>query len=120
MATAGSSEGSDPLPAPPAPVLGELDLQHEERRDVEWTEATAEPRVRPPRETLPPGQLPERRVVVIGEDAEIDIEAAREPLVQVPQVSRPSPDRASDIGETLQDDGNAPKRRWRLFRKGGQ
>ena len=111
---------TDPLPAPPAPALGELAPQPGEPSEVEWTEATAEPRVRSPREVLPPGRLPERRVVVIGENAEIDIEAAREPLVQVPQGARPPADRASDIGETLQDDGQAPKRRWRLFRKGGQ
>ena len=111
---------ADPLPAPPAPALGELDPQPGAPNEVEWTEATAEPRVRAPREVLPPGRLPERRVVVIGENAEIDIEAAREPLVQVPQGARPPADRASDIGETLQDDGQAPKRRWRLFRKGGQ
>jgi chromosome partitioning protein len=111
---------ADPLPAPPAPALGELDPQPGAPSDLEWTEATAEPRVRSPREVLPPGRLPERRVVVIGENAEIDIEAAREPLVQVPQGARPPVDRASDIGETLQDDGEAPKRRWRLFRKGGQ
>ena len=111
---------ADPLPAPPAPALGELDPQKVESTEVEWTEATAEPRVRPPREVLPPGRLPDRRVVVIGENAEIDIEAAREPLVQVPQGARPPVGRASDIGETLQDDGEAPKRRWRLFRKGGQ
>ena len=111
---------TDPLPAPPAPALGELDPQPGAPSEVEWTEATAEPRVRSPREALPPGRLPERRVVVIGENAEIDIEAAREPLVQVPQGARPPVDRASDIGETLQDDGETPKRRWRLFRKGGQ
>src|SRR5205807_1213615 len=78
-----------------------------EPSEVEWTEATAEPRVRSPREVLPPGRLPERRVVVIGENAEIDIEAAREPLVQVPQGAGPPVGRASDIGETLQDDGEA-------------
>jgi chromosome partitioning protein len=111
---------TDPLPAPPAPALGELDPQPGAPSEVEWTEATAEPRVRSPREVLPPGRLPERRVVVIGENAEIDIEAAREPLVQVPQGARPPVGPASDIGETLQDDGEAPKRRWRLFRKGGQ
>ena len=111
---------SDPLPAPPAPAFGEPDRQSGEPSEVEWTEATAEPRVRPPREVVQPGRLPERRVVVIGENAEIDIEAAREPLVQVPQGARPSVAHASDIGETLQDDGEAPKRRWRLFRKGGQ
>ena len=114
------ASAADPLPAPPVPALGELDPQPGAPNEVEWTEATAEPRVRPPREVLPPGRLPERRVVVIGENAEIDIEAAREPLVQVPQGARPPADRASDIGETLQDDGQAPKRRWRLFRKGGQ
>jgi chromosome partitioning protein len=121
MASAPANLGSDPLPAPPAPAL-EMDPQPERPSEVGWTEemeATAEPRVRPPRQVLAPGRLPERRVVVIGEDAEIDIEAAREPLVQVPQRVGPPVDRASDIGETLQDE-DAPKRRWRLFRKGGQ
>jgi chromosome partitioning protein len=118
---ASTTDGADPLPAPPAPAL-EPGPQPEGPGEIGWaeqTEATAEPRVRPPREVLAPGRLPERRVVVIGEDAEIDIEAAREPLVQVPQSARPTADRASDIGETLQDD-DAPKRRWRLFRRGGQ
>jgi chromosome partitioning protein len=119
-AEAAVASTADPLPAPPAPALGELDTPRGEPSDLEWIEATAEPRVRPPREVLPPGRLPERRVVVIGENAEIDIEAAREPLVQVPQGARPPVGRASDIGETLQDDEDAPKRRWRLFRKGGQ
>jgi hypothetical protein len=112
---------SDPLPAPPAPAL-EIVPQPEGPSEIGWTEemeAAAEPRVRPPRQVLAPGRLPERRVVVIGEDAEVDIEAAREPLVQVPQHVGPPVDRASDIGETLQDE-DAPKRRWRLFRKGGQ
>jgi chromosome partitioning protein len=121
MASAPANLGSDPLPAPPAPAL-EMDPQPERPSEVGWTEemeATAEPRVRPPRQVLAPGRLPERRVVVIGEDAEIDIEAAREPLVQVAQRVGPPVDRASDIGETLQDE-DAPKRRWRLFRKGGQ
>jgi len=99
-----------------------MDPQPERPSELLWTEemeAAAEPRVRPPRQVLAPGRLPERRVVVIGEDAEIDIEAGREPLVQVPQRVGPPVDRASDIGETLQDE-DAPKRRWRLFRKGGQ
>jgi chromosome partitioning protein len=121
MASAPANLGSDPLPAPPAPAL-ETDPQPERPSEIGWTdemEASAEPRVRPPRQVLAPGRLPERRVVVIGEDAEIDIEAAAEPLVQVPEHVGPPVDRASDIGETLQDE-NAPKRRWRLFRKGGQ
>ncbi len=121
MASAPMTLGSDPLPAPPAPAL-ETDPEPEGPSEIGWTEemeAAAEPRVRPPRQVLAPGRLPERRVVVIGEDAEIDIEAAREPLVQVPQRVGPPVDRAGDIGETLQDE-DAPKRRWRLFRKGGQ
>jgi chromosome partitioning protein len=121
MASGPADLGSDPLPAPPAPAL-ETDPQPEGPSEIGWTEdmeAAAEPRVRPPRQGLTPGRLPERRVVMIGEDAEIDIEAAREPMVQVPQRVGPPVDRASDIGETLQDE-DAPKRRWRLFRKGGQ
>jgi chromosome partitioning protein len=121
MVSAPANLGSDPLPAPPAPAL-EIDPQPERPSEIGWTEemeAAGEPRVRPPRQVLAPGRLPERRVVVIGENAEIDIEAAREPLVQVPQRVGPPVDRASDIGETLQDE-DAPKRRWRLFRKGGQ
>jgi hypothetical protein len=121
MTSAPANLGSDPLPAPPAPAL-EMDPLSERPSEIGWTEemeAAAEPRVRPPRQVLAPGRLPERRVVVIGEDAEVDIEAAREPLVQVPQRVGQPVDRASDIGETLQDE-DAPKRRWRLFRKGGQ
>jgi chromosome partitioning protein len=121
MASGPADLGSDPLPAPPAPAL-ETDPQPEGPSEIGWTEdmeSAAEPRVRPPRQVLTPGRLPERRVVMIGEDAEIDIEAAREPMVQVPQRVGPPVDRASDIGETLQDE-DAPKRRWRLFRKGGQ
>jgi chromosome partitioning protein len=121
MASGPADLGSDPLPAPPAPAL-ETDPQPEGPSEIGWTEdmeSAAEPRGRPPRQVLTPGRLPERRVVMIGEDAEIDIEAAREPMVQVPQRVGPPVDRASDIGETLQDE-DAPKRRWRLFRKGGQ
>jgi len=121
MASAPSTLGSDRLPAPPAPAL-ETNLEPVEPSEIGWSDemgAAAEPRVRPPRQVLSPGRLPERRVVVIGEDAEIDIEAAREPMVQVPQRAGPPVDRPGDIGETLQDE-DAPRRRWRLFRKGGQ
>ena len=104
----------DPLPAPPAPDMTDVsDL---------WDEAPAdqERRVRPPRTAVAPGTLPERRVVVIGEDPEIDIEASREPLVQTPNGHATSEEgEATDIGGTLQDEGEGPKRRWRLFRKGG-
>ena len=80
------------------------------------------PRVRPVRPDRLAGQHPERRVVVIDEDADLDIKASQEPLVQQPQrgtsPSEPSAEPA-EIGATLRDD-DAPKRRWRLFRKGGE
>jgi hypothetical protein len=106
---------TDALPAPPAP-----DVAHGE--DGLWEDgAEAERKVRPPRAAVAPGKLPERRVVVIAEDSEIDIEAVKEPLVQVPngRVSAEDGRAAADIGGTLQDEGESPKRRWRLFRKGG-
>jgi hypothetical protein len=106
------------LPAPPAPEVART----EPEADI-WEEpsASAERKVRPPSATVAPGTLPERRVVVIGEDPEIDIEAGQEPLVQR-QNGRVSPEGhepVADIGGTLQDEGESPKRRWRLFRKGG-
>jgi chromosome partitioning protein len=104
----------DPLPAPPAPdVANSADL---------WEEPPGEPerRVRPPRTAVAPGTLPERRVVVIGEDPEIDIEAGREPLVRTSNGRVSSEEgEAVDIGGTLQDEGDGRKRRWRLFRKAG-
>jgi chromosome partitioning protein len=106
---------ADDLPAPPAPDVAqtEEDLWTESRRSTERT-------VRPPRAAVAPGTLPERRVVVIGEDSEIDIEAAKEPLVQVPNGRVPSEaQQATGIGGTLHDEGDGQKRRWRLFRKGG-
>jgi chromosome partitioning protein len=106
------------LPAPPVPEVART----EPEADI-WEEpsASAERKVRPPRATVAPGTLPERRVVVIGEDPEIDIEAGQEPLVQT-QNGRVSPEGhepVADIGGTLKDEGDGPKRRWRLFRKGG-
>ena len=60
--------------------------------------------------------------MVIDDDADIDIEAAREPLVQTPQRGVPSAEEeadAAEIGATLRDEDGG-KRRWRLFRKGGE
>jgi chromosome partitioning protein len=106
---------TDALPAPPAPDVARTE-------DGLWEDAArTERKVRPPRPAVAPGKLPERRVVVIAEDSEIDIEAGEEPLVQVPngRVSAEEGRAAADIGGTLQDEGEHPKRRWRLFRKGG-
>jgi chromosome partitioning protein len=114
-ALAEPAPGTDALPAPPAP-----DVAHAEE-DLWDNAARTERKVRPPRAAVAPGKLPERRVVVIAEDSEIDIEAAKEPLVQVPngRVTTEEERDAADIGGTLQDEREGPKRRWRLFRKGG-
>ena len=75
---------------------------------------------RPRAAPVPPGHLPERRVVVIDEDAE---------TAATSQASRPSDPgeprateghQVADIGATLEDDDGPRKRRWRLFRKGGE
>jgi chromosome partitioning protein len=83
-----------------------------------WEEPDVEPRVRPARSSAPPGNLPERRVVVIDEDADIDIRASQEPLVQHGDALAPAETQA-EIGATLREQNQGRKRRWRLFRKGG-
>ena len=76
-----------------------------------------EPRVKRPSSPAPPGELPRRRVVVIDENRDLNIDA--------PPEGPPSPPGAdeqregmADIGATL-DDEPGRKRRWRIFRKGG-
>jgi chromosome partitioning protein len=80
------------------PVVGETDA------DEIWESPEERPRVRAVESD--PGQLPERRVVVIDEDADVRRASG----------SKDPPD--PEIGATLHDD--AQKRRWRLFRKGGE
>jgi chromosome partitioning protein len=119
-----SSEGRHAATAPPAEEVVEANAPPAGRHaapptDEElWDEPEVEPRVRPVRTVTPPGQLPERRVVVIDEDADIDIRASQEPLVQHPGASLPAEEQA-EIGATLRDPNKRRKRRWRLFRKGG-
>jgi chromosome partitioning protein len=102
---------TSPVPAPPEVRLAEEEL---------WEEPPAqpEPRVKPPSSPAPPGELPQRRVVVIDENSEIDIQGSRE----VPPVSPGTNEMRegmADIGATL-DDEKGQKRRWRMFRKGGE
>jgi hypothetical protein len=82
-----------------------------------WEEAQPEPeeRVKPPSRPPAPGELPERRVVVIDEHPDIDIEAGKEEPPPGPGSQEPG---MADIGTTL-DDEKGRKRRWRMFRKGG-
>jgi chromosome partitioning protein len=76
-----------------------------------------EPRVKRPSSPAPPGELPQRRVVVIDENPDIDIDATREEPAPPPGLSEQR-DGMADIGATL-DDERGRKRRWRMFRKGG-
>jgi chromosome partitioning protein len=79
------------------------------------------PRAREPRaspEPTPPEHLPERRVVVIDEDAEPP--ASSRPSSRGAADDEPdSPTAVASIGATLEEEGPG-KRRWRLFRKGGE
>jgi hypothetical protein len=90
--------------------------QHPPDDDL-WDEAQPEPepRVKPPSRPSAPGELPERRVVVIDDHPDIDIEAGKE---APPPPPGPPEHGMGDIGETL-DDEKGRKRRWRMFRKGG-
>jgi chromosome partitioning protein len=84
-----------------------------------WEEPPAEPepRVKRPSSPTPAGELPQRRVVVIDENPDIDIEASREEPPPPPG-SREEHEGIANIGATL-DDERGRKRRWRMFRKGG-
>jgi hypothetical protein len=99
---------SDPLPT------------HETQPDVgderAWHEPPPEPepRVKPPSSPAPPGELPQRRVVVIDENSDIDIKAGQE----APPNPTGEHEGMADIGATL-DEEKGRKRRWRMFRKGG-
>jgi len=85
-----------------------------------WEEPRAEPepRVKRPSSPAPAGELPPRRVVVIDENPDIDIDASREEPPPPPG-SREQHEGMANIGATL-DDERGRKRRWRMFRKGGE
>jgi chromosome partitioning protein len=85
--------------------------------DDVWMEPQpeAEPRVKRPSSRARPGELPERRVVVIDEQTDIDIEAGQEAPPAVANDREPSG--MADIGATLEED-TGRKRRWRMFRRG--
>ena len=85
--------------------------------DDVWDEPARQPelRVKPPSRPPPPGELPQRRVVVIDENSDIDIEAGQEAPPAPTDERRQG---MADIGATLDED-QGRKRRWRMFRKGG-
>jgi chromosome partitioning protein len=109
---------ANPTPQPtqtrksaPVPVPGGDD-------DEIWESAPDAPRVRPV-DTPEPGHLPERRVVVIDENA--DLRGPVSGSGTGPEHRAGEPDApAPSIGATLHDEDDGSKRRWRLFRKGGE
>ena len=119
------SQSADPVPQvemtasptsrPPA-ARGTRRTTVDADEDV-WEEPARqpEPRVKPPSRPPPPGELPQRRVVVIDENSDIDIGAGQE---APPAPADEHREGMADIGATL-DEEQGKKRRWRMFRKGG-
>jgi chromosome partitioning protein len=77
-----------------------------------------EPRVKRPSSPAPPGELPRQRVVVIDENRDLNIDAPPE-RPPSPQGADEQREGMADIGATL-DDEPGRKRRWRIFRRGGE
>jgi chromosome partitioning protein len=90
----------EPRPAPP----------QQEADDEIWEAPEESGKVRPAPQPI---SGPDRRVVVIDEDAELSADAP------VPKPAGSVNERAESVGATLQDD-EGQRRRWRLFRKGGE
>jgi chromosome partitioning protein len=106
-----------PIPRPPPASAPEPRAGLDEDDVWEQADAQERPRVSPPRAPAAPGQLPERRVVVIDEDA--DPPATAEPVpAGEPDAEGPGARSVADIGATLQDQEGPRRRRWRLFRTG--
>ena len=114
-ASAGRNEQAS---SPDSPVASQPRREPPEARaDEIWDDLNlpVEPKVRSPRAGTVPGRLPERRVVVIDDSSDPD------PTVLMPPNSNGAgPETEGSIGATLHDGGTEPKRRWRLFRKGGE
>ncbi len=109
-----SAESPDALLAP----LDEEDVWEDPDDPVPPTEPPQARERRPSPAQAPPGHLPERRVVVIDEGAEP--EAPSRPSSRGAAADEPvSSPAVASIGATLEEEGHG-KRRWRLFRKGGE
>ncbi len=117
------SEADPPVEASPAADMDLLDTVEAPARALGGglcgtsLQPSPNPGSSGPRALFLPGELPQRRVVVIDEHPDIDIEASREEPPPPPG-SRETHEGMADIGATL-DDERGRKRRWRMFRKGG-
>ena len=91
-------------------------VQHIGAEDFWDQEESTDPssRVSKPSSPTAPGQLPQRRVVVIDENAPVgSTPPAREQPADQDEQS------AADIGKTMSDEHPGGRRRWRWHRKGG-
>jgi chromosome partitioning protein len=104
-----------PQEQPPVAVaepVAEAAVAAPDAEDEIWEAPDPTSKVRPAPQPVT-GSAPDRRVVVIDEDAELGGGAP------VPKPGGSVPERAESIGATLHDD-DGQRRRWRLFRKGGE
>lgn len=94
----------------PPPSASEEDIWEDEASD-----ASDEPT------PLRTGSPPDRRIVVIDDDRDIDIRAGQDPPVErgPDDGAGPPHDAVTPIGGTLHDEEGGRRRRWRLFRKRG-
>ena len=114
---------TETTPASTTEVLADAAARAESRADVAEDEVWEDGRPRAggavgPGEANRPRVSPtpssDRRVVVIDDDIDIPVSAP------VPEAPQGEPRTAgARVGATLEDEG-APKKRWRLFRKGGE
>ena len=112
-----ATERADMLPPP----VDEEDVWEESDEPAPPVPSSEPPRARQPKASpgqAPPEHLPERRVVVIDGDA--GSQTSPSPTSREAPDDEPDPSPAvASIGATLEEEGHA-KRRWRLFRKGGE
>jgi len=104
-----------PTAAPSSRVVQTAPTSAPQQPDAEdeiWETPDAASKVRPVPQP-PLGSATERRVVVIDENAELG--GGTPP----PKPGGSAPERTESIGATLHDD-DGQRRRWRLFRKGGE
>jgi chromosome partitioning protein len=107
--------GPEPEPEPRLNATADPTGGFDNDDDEIWESTEAETgRVRPVADAVP-GELPARRVVVI-EDG--DVRAGDATRGEATGANPGQPPAA--IGQTLEDENEGQRRRWRLFRKGGE
>ncbi len=108
-----SEAGAPKQQAPRASSVAQVETEDD---DELWESSESDVgRVRPVADGVP-GELPQRRVVVIDEQADLTAGAPGRSGADPAKPGEP----AAAIGETLRDEDEGQRRRWRLFRKGGE